>query len=506
MKKTTTYLFLYILFFSFNQSGNAQKRSEKRGVSYDIPYVGDLPILSQGISWFYNWGTSANSAIESSYNKYMEYCPMAWNGTNAAALRTFKAAHPECKYILAFNEPNLTDQANMTPAQAAAKWPALKAIAAELNLKIISPAMNFGTLTNYSDPNKWLDEFFTLVPLSDVDGIAVHTYMNWQGAVSWYVGLFAKYNKPIWMTEFCAWEYSAPLTTNATVGYAFQRDEMVEKVEFLELNPKIVKYAWFIPRTSNDGEFPYMQLLKKVQGTVPAGTLTELGQIYVNMSTFDSTKYYGVNEKIAAKDYMKSAPVKLEASTDLASAYPIQICNFEKNVFAEYFINVPSAGVYPLTLRMTNTSGINPVFKVTSNNIKVTSTDSVSLTSTGGTNNWDSRSISLTLPAGKQTLRITSSGLVTGVKLQWLSLSNTTDLNPIRETQLKVFVDNNQILQVFCNQKIQYNAVIDLSAKMLLSNTTSHEINVSSLENGVYILQTKLENGNTISSKFFINK
>ena len=136
------------------------------------------------------------------------------------------------------------------------------------------------------------------------------------------------------MTEFCSWENNPPLTTSATVGYAFQRDGMVQKIESLELNPLVAKYAWFIPRTSNDGEYPYMQLLKKVQGTVPAGTLTELGQIFVNMSSFDSTLYYGVNEKIAAKDYMKSYPVKLEASTDLSSTIPIQLTNFDSNLFA----------------------------------------------------------------------------------------------------------------------------------------------------------------------------
>jgi hypothetical protein len=506
MKNITSYLFLAFIFLILNSSVFSQKRSDKRGVSYDIPYSGDIPALSPGVSWFYNWGTSPNSAIDPAYVNYMEYCPMAWNGVNATALRAFKAAHPECRYILAFNEPNLTDQANMTPAQAAAKWPALKAIATELNLKIISPAMNYGTLSGYGDPITWLDEFFTLVPISDIDGIAIHTYMNWTSALTWYVGRFAKYNKPIWLTEFCAWENSAPLTTNATVGYAFQRDEMVEKLEALELNPNVVKYAWFIPRTGNgDGTYPYMQLLKKVQGAVSAGTLTELGQIFVNMSSFDSTRFYGVNEKIAAKNYMKSYPVKLEASTDLASTIPIQICNFEKNVFAEYFINVPTAGVYPLTLRMANTAGINPVFKVSSNNVTVTSTDSVSVISTGGVNNWDTRIINLNLPAGKQTLRIISSGLATGVKMQWFTLSSPTDVNEIQEPRLKIFVDRSQTLQILSSDKIIKSTIFDISGKLLLQQTTEQQIDVASLENGVYILQVSFENGNRKSSKFFIN-
>ena len=499
MKKNTISILLVVVFSFLNQSGYSQRRSLKRGVSYNISYTEDLPALSTGVSWFYNWGTSPNSSIDNVYNKYMEYCPMAWNGVNADALRAFKKNHSEAKYILAFNEPNLTDQANMTPAQAAAKWPDLKSIATELNLKIISPAMNFGTLSGYDDPNKWLDEFFKLVPISDIDGIAIHTYMNDPGAVTWYVGLFAKYKKPIWVTEFCGWEYNPPLTS---VGYTYQRDAMVQKIEALELNPQVVKYAWFIPRYKNDGDFPYMQLLKNVQGTVPAGTLTELGQIYVNMSTFDSTRFYGVNEKIAAKDYMKSFRVKLEASTDLASTIPIQLGSFDSGSFAEYFINVPIARQYPLTLRIANTAGVNPTFKITFNGV-----DSVTQTvpSTGGVNSWDTRTINVDLPAGNQTLRVTSMGS-TGVKMQWLSLTNITGINEVQRPHLKIFIDKNQLLQIVYNEKIVKSTVFDVRGKMLLQQTSEHQINVTTLENGVYILQTQLENGAITSDKFIVIK
>jgi hypothetical protein len=505
MKKITSFLLFAIVYSGLNQSVYSQKRSDKRGVSYDIPYIGDLPALSPGVSWFYNWGTSPN-AVDNVYNNStnkMEYYPMAWNDINEANLRTFMTAHPECKYILAYNEPNLTDQANMTPAQAAAKWPTLKALAVALNLKIISPAMNYGTLSGYSDPIVWLDAFFKLIPLSDIDGIAIHNYMNDPAtATVWYVNKFTKYNKPIWMTEFCAWENNPPLTTSAAVGYAYQRDGMVQKIESLELNPLVAKYAWFIPRSGNDGDYPYMQLLKKVQGTVPAGTLTELGQIFVNMSSFDSTRFYGVNEKIAAKDYMKSYPVKLEASTDLASNIPIELVSFDSNLYAEYFINVPSAGIYPLTLRIANTAGVNPTFTISSNGVNLVTQ---SVTSTGGANNWDTRTINLNLPAGKQTLRITSTG-TTGVKMQWLTLTNTTVINEIRESKLKIFVDNNRMLQILCNERVLKSTIFDISGKMLSQHSSEQEINVTTLDNGVYILQVSLESGKMMSSKFFINK
>jgi hypothetical protein len=245
-----------------------------------------------------------------------------------------------------------------------------------------------------------------------------------------------------------------------------------------------------------------MQLLRKVQGTVPAGTLTELGQIFVNMSSFDSTRFYGINERIAAKDYMRSYPVKLEASTDLASNIPIQLGSFDSNLFAEYFINVPSAGIYPLTIRIANTAGVNPTFTISSNSVNIVTQ---SVTSTGGVNNWDTRTINLNLPAGKQTLRITSTG-TTGVKMQWFTFTNTTDINEIQESKLKIFVDKSQMLQILCNERVLKSTIFDISGKMLLQHTSEQEINVTTLENGVYILQLGLESGKMLSSKFIINK
>lgn len=73
--------------------------------------------------------------------------------------------------ILAYNEPNLTDQANMTPTRASELWPNLVAVAEKLGMRLTSPAMNYGTLAGYSDPEVWLDEFYSKpgVSLDDVE-------------------------------------------------------------------------------------------------------------------------------------------------------------------------------------------------------------------------------------------------------------------------------------------------------------------------------------------------
>ena len=157
---------------------SGMRKSAKRGVSFDFKQAEDLPPLSPSCSWAYNWGNTQNAQAALWFDSNdMDFCPMAWNNTyNADAIRQYVQAHPKTKYLLGFNEPNLKDQCNMTPAEAAAHWGEVVALANELHVKLVSPAMNYGTLDGYSDPVKWLDEFFAQpgVSMADIDAIAVH--------------------------------------------------------------------------------------------------------------------------------------------------------------------------------------------------------------------------------------------------------------------------------------------------------------------------------------------
>ena len=519
MKNLTFHLFLIAIFLGLFSSLYSQKRSEKRGVSYEIPYVEDLPVLSKVVSWFYNWGVAPGiTNVSAAYPDYLDYVPMVWNnGYDRTKLHNFLSSHPNVKYILGFNEPNFTAQANMGPAKAAAAWPELETIAAEFNLKIVGPAVNYapggkGSVTengvNYSDPIKYYDAFFAACPACKVDYVAIHSYMNDPAALLWYVDQFInKYNKQIWLTEFCAWENSKPLTTNRTEGTAYQKNAMVRKVEQLELNPMVVKYAWFIPRTTNEIGFPYMQLLRNVNNDpsyeiVGPGVLTELGKIYVNMSSFDSTHYFGLNEKIPAKDYMQSFYVQLESTTDSESTIPIQIAGFEGGIYTDYFVDIPFAGQYQLSLRIANKAVVNPKFTISSNGIELTTQE---VASTGGVDTWQVRTFPLTLAAGKQTIRISSNGL-SGCKLLWLNFSETTGINDTQDLSVKVFTNENNHLYIQSSEKILKVSIFDFRGKILLQKPLVCDIDLTAFEKGLYIVQVDIENGKRSTTKFQINK
>ena len=380
---------------------DAMPKSAKRGVAFSFTQVTDLPLMSPYISWDYNWGnTPSNDAAMWFDANEMDFCPMCWNGNYSTdKIRAFVAAHPNTKYLLAFNEPNLTDQANMTPSKAAELWPPVVALAKELNLKLVSPAMNYGTLAGYSDPIKWLDEFFAQpnVDINDIYAISIHCYMSSASAVQGYVEKFEKYNKPIWMTEFCAWD---PVPGSVTT----QMDYMCAVLNYLEANPKVERYAWFIPRSGNKVDSPpYMQLLTH---DYPAD-LTDLGKMYCWFSPMDKSVWLRANRPILASEYVAVAnnAMPLRPSTDTevlqqVGGKGLMITNFAAGQEIDYQLYLP-AGSKEITLRYCGYS--NSICEVLVDGV---SQNYIDMPRNGSSTEWIVAKAPLSISEGKHTVTL----------------------------------------------------------------------------------------------------
>lgn len=333
-----------------------QARSTKRGISGPMQLESDVRLLAPGVCWQYNWGSSVPYA-QLMHDNGMVFMPMAWNNHfGAAEMRAYKQSYPEAKYILAYNEPNLTDQANMTPEVAASYWPELKTFADEIGMKLISPAVNYGTLAGYSDPIKWLDEFFAQpgVSLDDVEGIAVHCYMPSGESLKSFIRRFDKYGKPVYMTEFC---HAGSGITNDVPR---QQYYMADVLNYMESDDKVGGYAWFMSRGS--GSWKAISLLN-TNANNPE--LTPLGKEYVYFSTFDKECYYPTGEAFPAAHYRSNNAEALAegtewqntpriiASTDATG--PVVLCDFFATfMWVEYGIDVAEDGNYELLARYSN--------------------------------------------------------------------------------------------------------------------------------------------------------
>jgi len=206
----------------------------------------------------------------------MDFIPMLWNGNfDPATVIAFLQANTSIKYLLLMNEPNLTDQANLTPSQAAQVWSGYEAIAAATGVKLVGPAITWGTMPGFADPVVWLDAFFAAYQAANggrqpqVDYLAFHWY---DYGLSGQLDRLLKYGKPFWVTEFANWHMgdgSAQIDTAQK-----QITQMLDLVHTCETRSDVFRYAWFTGRWNNDVHFSSL--------LAADGQLTALGQAYLS--------------------------------------------------------------------------------------------------------------------------------------------------------------------------------------------------------------------------------
>ncbi len=257
----------------------AAAKSAKRGIAYNLASAADLAALSPGVSWWYNWALRPSNTIPSDYRSQfgMDHLPMLWNGSfDDAEVEAYLRSRPEVRYLLLLNEPNLTDQANLSPDAAATLWPRYEAIAANTGVQLVGPAITWGTLPNYANPVTWLDAFYAAYRSRNghrdprIDYLAFHWY---DYGLATQLDALRKYGKSFWVTEFANWHTGDGAAQIDTVDK--QKAQMTAMVATCEGRADVFRYAWFTGRWSNDVH--HTSLL------AANGRLTELGQHYLTL-------------------------------------------------------------------------------------------------------------------------------------------------------------------------------------------------------------------------------
>lgn len=434
---------------------SAQQKSGKRGVCWDektLTFTEEpMQLLAPGVSWLYNWGATPKDPSVVGPDLDIEFAPMCWNGNfNETALRNYLAGHPGVKYLLAYNEPNISGNSggsSMTPTQAANAWPRLEKIADDFNLKIVAPALNFsgdnvGGII-YNTPYDWLEAFLKLRPNARFDYLCLHCYMDYAGAVKWFATeYFYKYiysaenqskypnlvnylrkheELPLFLTEFCA--MGNDFRSNGLAPTVdLQIDQMTQKLQYLEQSDKVAAYAWFMAN-GNAGNSPYWSLLQTNRRT---SGLSEVGKVYVHMSAFDKEKYYKPGETIMAKDYIDASTdnqqVKLRSNSEASSAteIPLQV-EFQSNAWATYQLDIPSDGEYSITMNCKSTADNDIWLYLNNKKIKTTSVENTA-------NNWTERALKISLTAGQHKL-IVFNASAPSIFINRLTLNVTNGIN-----------------------------------------------------------------------------
>jgi RNA polymerase sigma factor (sigma-70 family) len=227
----------------------APASNAKKGVAAWAFTGAGQALAESGASWYYTWSATPAGGITSP--RGVRFVPLIWGAANVNA-GTLSQVRGEGPDLLSFNEPDMSGQANMTPAQALSVWPQLMAT----GLKLGSPAVATGGAT----PGGWLDQFMS--------GAAARGYrvnfitLHWYGAdfatgpavsqlQSYLQAVHARYHKPIWLTEFALANFGA---SPQTPGRRQQAAFLTAATAMLQGLSYVQRYAWFgLEATPTDG-------------------------------------------------------------------------------------------------------------------------------------------------------------------------------------------------------------------------------------------------------------
>lgn len=260
--------------------------------------------MATGPDWAYNWGRNYSQPIPPDAS----YFPMQWGnfnwdiGSNQGPLRQEYSnwrRRADGIHLLGFNEPDRTDQSNMTLASVISLWPRLM----EMDQPLVSPAP--GTAS-------WLAGFYTQAESLGyrIDYTAIHNYPGPNGGssnnlINSILDAHNNWDRPVWLTEFSFVDWGGNQSWSEEDNY----NCLAEFLWRAESVPELRKYALFV--FTEDANNP--QPANPWQDFTPAprsnsydinGKLTAFGKLYAawdNDATVRTHKPYHLHHKSSRK-------------------------------------------------------------------------------------------------------------------------------------------------------------------------------------------------------------
>jgi len=276
----------------------------------------DAALLNLQDSWHYNWlGNTATQGnrcdgqdVSSEFVPMVAgvKCPGYEEGECTAALETaidrlntdevrsnWKKAN--ARFLLGYNEPDAGNGKHnhpheVSPADAAAAWPKVQALAASMNppLTLVSPSVASGQESGGKDcwdengRSTWMDDFFGncthVVKDCDpslIEYIGMHDYHGSVEALQRKVdGAANRYGRKVWLTEIAITLWGNPPDMAAQSAY------MEDLLPYLDTSENVFRYAWFSARNAPNEQNGGSNLL----ATDGSATVTSIGKIYRDTS------------------------------------------------------------------------------------------------------------------------------------------------------------------------------------------------------------------------------
>ncbi len=243
-------------------------------------------------SWSYNWGRSTTTVLPFDHT----FNPMQWGNyfwshgggeDPVDVIRGDLQSNSKPTHVMGFNEPDHTDQANMTTDQAIALWPRLEALGAPL----VGPCAARSYSTSATD---WVNEWAAKADAQGFrrDYVPYHWYSspNVDKIISDLNKAYTAYGRPIWLTEFSTISWDGKGAWTKADNY----NCLAEFMWRAESLPWLKRYALF---QFTEGTNPATDPANAPRSNARKsdGTLTPFGELYAGWD--------GVTSVLPAKAY-----------------------------------------------------------------------------------------------------------------------------------------------------------------------------------------------------------
>ena len=249
-------------------------RCSKKAVAYNYfnKNCGDNSLLKSTNFLDFNSDSSCSPAQLSN-----TYIPMIWSSKRVdSTLSNILKMSTMPEAVITINEPNYVtgnSENIISPQEAAAIFPdIIQKYKKNHGMKIVAPSpidcSGGPGCAGVSTAFEWLDQFIAACPScwTDIDYLSIHQYTSFANCKKTIESYYAKYKKPIWVTE-------------VSNGYASPQEQlqfMKELINYVSATDFVHKVFWVSAREIPDKSTVNGALIDN------NGQLTELGAYYQN--------------------------------------------------------------------------------------------------------------------------------------------------------------------------------------------------------------------------------
>jgi hypothetical protein len=209
--------------------------------------------------------------------------------------------------------------------------------------------------------------------------------------------------------------------------------------------------------------------------------------------------------KIEAESYSNMFGIQTEASTDAGGGLNVGWTDIGD--WMDYQVTIPAAGLYTVDFRV---ASLATTGKIELRNQAGTALATLTQGSTGGWQTWATKSVTATLPAGAQTLRIYYAGA--GLNINWLEISqglkSAEEYSEI-SSEFNVYPNPaSEMITIETNSsELNVVEIHSISGALMFSQEITApytEFNISELKDGLYLI-TLRGSSRIFTKKLIIN-